>query len=588
MRSNLHMKWAELFASSLSASGVREVVVSPGSRSTPLALAFSRLESLRVHVIADERAAAFFALGQARFDGAPSALLCTSGSAGAHYFPAVVEASETNTPLIAITADRPWELAHAAAPQTIDQRRLFGDFARFDVDLGEPVDGAVALRGVQRIVAQAVARARGPVPGPVHVNARFRKPLEPIDLGEEAWDPMLRELLAKGPPRVFASETSPSDEAIDFVTRRIAGAERCVVVAGPSSQRRGVGRMVFELARRIGAPLLAEATSQLRFAEDPDRELVVAHIDALLGSRSFRAAHAPDLVLQLGAPPTSSAYATWLEENPGAEVVCVREHGYPDAQNVARAIVLAHPHDLAGRVCRSIEPRATSRWAESWLRADAIARSIVRRELEGSALSEGVVAREVVDACPRGGVLFVGNSSPVRDLDFACEPVSRDLRVLHQRGASGIDGLVAGAAGSKSVTDRPLALLLGDVSLRHDIGSLGLIAASRAPLVVVVVDNGGGRIFDRLPIARAIEGEELERLFATPAEVDFSRAAAAFGVAYERCEDVGALRSSLARAFAATAPILIHAVVPRREGAAILARVASALERELGAEKGRG
>ena len=186
-RSNLHLAWARLFLRSAAAAGVTDVVLSPGSRSTPLTIAAATTSELRAHVIVDERGAAFFALGQARVTGRPSLLICTSGTAGAHWLPALIEASQSFVPLIAVTADRPWELQDSAAPQTIDQLKLFGDHVRHYAELGLPDPSPGALRAVPRIAAQAVARALGPVPGPVHINARFRKPLEPVEVdGPEA------------------------------------------------------------------------------------------------------------------------------------------------------------------------------------------------------------------------------------------------------------------------------------------------------------------------------------------------------------------------------------------------------------------
>jgi 2-succinyl-5-enolpyruvyl-6-hydroxy-3-cyclohexene-1-carboxylate synthase len=550
---DLQSEWASRLLGALAESGLRDVVVSPGSRSTPFVLAAARDGRLRLHDVIDERAAAFFALGQARASGRPSLLLCTSGTAGAHYLPAVIEAALTWTPLLVLTADRPVELQGCAAPQTVDQVKLFGAHARayFELGAAEPA----TLAAVRRMAAQAVATALHPLPGPVHLNARARKPLEPRE------GPLL-----PPPPavtRVFAPRALPSSEAVAALVDACRGARRGLVVCGPAPL--GPRREIAALAARAGFPLLAEAASQLRFAD-------VVSCDgfaALLRVEWFRRDFAPDLVLQFGAPPTASAFAGFAS---GAARFVVAPHGWNDPESSATAMVQADAIETARAVAAALAPTHPGDWAERWRAANALAWRALDAVVDAGPLNEAQVARETVRSVPRGGLLMLGNSLPLRTVDQYCRSALAECGVLSQRGANGIDGLVAGAAGAAS-TGRPVTLLVGDVSLLHDLGGLAL--AARAPLTVVAVHNGGGRIFEQLP---ALPAEALAH-FTTPHGLGFAHAAALFGLRYARVES----RGELARALAAGGA-LVEAVVPPHgaaelQGAAVR-QIAAAL-REL-------
>ncbi|WP_437727988.1 2-succinyl-5-enolpyruvyl-6-hydroxy-3-cyclohexene-1-carboxylic-acid synthase [Sorangium sp. So ce861] len=594
--SNLHSAWAQLFVRALSQAGVRDVVLCPGSRSTPLAIAAMESEEVRCHGVVDERAAAFFALGQARVTGRPSVFVCTSGTAGAHALPAIIEAHHSFTPLIAITADRPWELADAAAPQTIDQVKLFGDHVRHFAELGLPDPSPLALRAVARIAAQAAARALAPTPGPVHINARFRKPLEPVDVaGPEPWQAEWEALMRRAGPRVVPARAGVDARAIEEIAARCARAERGLIVCGPAPSREDdarARRAVLALSRATGFPVLAEGTSQIYFGGAAEGVVMPASFDAFLRAPEFRAANAPDLILELGAPPTSAGYATYIAEHAGCRRFVVAAHGWNDPTSAAAALVMAEPADvceaLAARLAGAALDLGRGRrgWAATFARAGEAAAAQAARACAGDELTEGAVARAVASACPEGSLLAIGNSMPVRDLDTYCPPSARPLRVLHQRGASGIDGLVSGAAGARAVAAAPLTLLLGDLSLLHDL--TGLLLAARAagdggaPLVVVVVQNDGGRIFEHLPVARR-GAELLERCFTMPQHLDFAPAAAMFGLAYERAGTASGLAGVLAAAYQRPGATLIEAVVPPHDGAARVARLWSDVRREVAA-----
>ena len=293
----------------------------------------------------------------------------------------------------------------------------------------------------------------------------------------------------------------------------------------------------------------------------------------------------PDLVIEVGAPPTSAGYARLLAEQPALPRFVIAPHGWNDPAGTATALVVADPAEAAERISAKIRAKIgsspRSAWAEQLAAADRAAVELAESALAGEPLSEGTIVQALVASCPEGAILAIGNSTPVRDLDAYCPASARSLRVLHQRGASGIDGLVSGAAGARSVSAAPVALLLGDLSLLHDLTGLALLRRVAAPFVAVVVQNGGGRIFDHLPIAESWDPAPFERYFATPEPVRFDHAAAAFGVTYARAETRAELDLALTAAWSSAGPTLIEAVAPPREGAKKIAEHWTAVRAEL-------
>jgi len=593
MTTNLHSAWARLFVGALEAAGVRDVVMSPGSRSTPLVLALAHFPALRVHVHVDERVAAFVALGQARATGVPSALLCTSGTAGAHWLPAVIEASLTGVPLVCVTADRPWEAYDCASPQTIDQTDLFGPHVRHRAELGAPVASSGALRAVARVAAQAVHRALSPTPGPVHVNARFRKPLEPVAVeAVEPWEPLVASLLARRPTRAYAPSLAPAPEAVAALADALRAARRPWVVCGPSLSREPLADAVAALCRATGAALLAEATSGVRFGA-PDDVVTLPAFDALLRVPSFVERAAPDLVIELGLPPTASSYAAWVESrHPPRHVVA--PFGWPDPHASASSLVCAEPAALCRALTAALDghvPAAeTLTWGRSLRAAQRLAAEAVAACDDGT-LHEAYVPARLAAALPAGATLVVGNSLPARDIDAFTTGASPPLRVLHQRGASGIDGLLSGAAGTRTVTPpgSPVALYLGDVSAQHDLGGLDAVRrADRGSLVVVTVNNHGGRIFEQLPLGRgAAPGspfhDAFTARFVAPQGVALADAARALGVTAVSVHTRDDFDRALDAALASGAARFIEAVVPDGSGRALRDRASAAVREAIAA-----
>lgn len=590
--SDLHSAWARWFLSALADSGLRDVVISPGSRSTPLALAAAESPRLRCLPVVDERVAAFVALGQARVTGVASMLLCTSGTAGAHYLPALIEASQAFVPVLVVTTDRPWEAYDCAAPQTIDQTDLFGRVVRHRAELGLPDAAPEALSAVGRIAAQALALTRAPTPGPVHVNARFRKPLEPVEVaGPEPWSAGLARRVSLGAPRVFAAHATPSTEGVAALTHALAEARRPLFVCGPSvTWGAPPDDALFALAAAVGAPVVAESSSGYRHVATTGSALACPGLDLAARSEAWRAAHLPDVVVSWSLPPTSPALSAWVT-HPAVERWVVSPQGWPDPSGDARALLWGEPGVVASAVHDALghrTPHPDPAWSEALREADARVWSALRAETFGAALDELTVAQALVDALPDGACLAAGNSMPVRDLELASP--WRRVRVLHQRGGSGIDGLVAGAVGARTAlpASDPVVVYLGDVSAAHDLGGLAAAQALDGPLVVVLVQNAGGRIFAELPLGRtappgSARAAAFARFFLTPQGIRWSEASAAFGHRYAAVETPEAFTAALEVALETNAVTVIEAVVAPEDGVArrqrVRARVAEALAR---------
>ncbi len=569
MSAALNVPWARLFLRRLADAGVAHLVLSPGSRSTPFVFAAAEVFEGRTTTIVDERAAAFHALGFARASGAPVALVCTSGTAAAHWFPALIEAGATGVPLIAITADRPPELQHRAAPQTIDQVKLFGGHVRRYFELGLPDDDPRALDGLEATAALAVATARAPSAGPVHVNAWFRKPLEPRpearrDAAQRAFEAQVAARLARPAVRRVPPRRLPDPRAVDELAAQCRSTAEGLIVCGPGPlAQRALLAPLQRLARATGYPLLVEAASQLRFAppDTPD-DARVDVFDPLLRAASFAGARDAKLVLQVGAPPTSKGFEMLVDARPDLVRWVLTAHGWNDPYNRAAAVVAAALPETLSALADALGDagRGPGAWRRAWQDAGAHAAAVAAALAAEHPAGEAALVRAVLEALPDDALLVLGNSLPVREVDLFCPRGSAALHVIAQRGANGIDGLVAGAAGAARALGgtRPVVLLVGDVSFLHDHGALAACPKD-VPLTIVVVDNGGGRLFELLPVADdPAHRARFEHDFLTPPALALEPLAAAHGVSFVRAASPAAVR---AVAWSAPGTRLVHATV---------------------------
>ena len=541
---SLNTLWARALVQELQRGGVRDVVLCPGARSAPLALAAAEAApDVRSWVVLDERVAGFFALGLALESGRPAAVLVTSGSAGTHLFPAMVEASASGIPLIALTADRPWELHGFGAAQTMPQDGLFGRFTRAAETLPVPEASSAAFRHLRAVVSRTASAAAGRLSGPVHLDVPFREPLAPVPdapvppgLDAEALDgrgdtPFLRTV----PPASL-----PPAAELEAVRRRLAAAERGVVVVGPRARADRLGTAVRALAASHGYPVLAEAASNVRWAPG---QPAVAHLDLLLRNEGWALSARPDLVVRLGGGLCSRRAAEWLDAS-GAEVVLVSEGPEPvDPQHRAGLVLEGDAVAICEALTAATAPRRAA-WADGFLRASTRAGTALADALASEQrLTEPGVARAVVAALPAGARLLVGSSMPVRDVDAFAPVPAENVRVLSNRGLNGIDGNVSTALGLAAASGAPTVALVGDLAFLHDLGALVHARRAALALTVVVVNNDGGGIFSFLPIARSTP--RFEALFGTPHATDLSHAAALGGASFTRAETPSALAAAL-------------------------------------------
>ena len=582
------------FVDELARCGMRAACTSPGSRCAPLVLTLASEERLRCFSHVDERCAGFFALGLAKASGLPVAVACTSGTAAAELLPAAVEAHEARVPLLLLTADRPPELRESGAGQAIDQLKLYGGAAKWFFEVGVHEASTQRLRWMRTLACRAYWTALEGRPGAVHLNFPLREPLVC-----DAELPPDRSGRREGRPHVQRDPAPPrSEKAMGELVELVRGAQRGVVVAGRDERgappplaltdARSVGEAAAGFAAAAGWPLLADPLSGGRRGG-----AAIAHYDLLLRERSFAKSARPDLVVRVGDLPTSKPLRSWLSELDYVAQVSLDPEGA--WQDPAAVVARSLPLDAAGALAELARtpPRAEPQWLESWRRADELAAGAVLRVLGDAGLCEPAVTAELGVLLPQEATLFVASSMPVREIE-SFWPVRPDPpRVLCNRGANGIDGTVSAAFGAAAHGRGPVVLLIGDVALAHDIG--GLLAAQRLrlSLTIVLLDNGGGAIFDFLPVASApmaLQRDSYTRHIATPTGLDFALAASLYGLAHERVGDLRGLRAALERALAHDGSSIVEVSTRREDTVALHERIwgeaAAALSRPA-AEAGR-
>jgi len=557
---NPNTVYANTFVDALIASGLRYVCLAPGSRHTPLVLALARhRHDIELYSHLDERSAAFFALGLANGSGEPAAVVCTSGSAAANFFPAIVEAHQSRVPLLVLTADRPHELRASGANQTIDQIKLYGDYALwfYDAPLPEADPPPFALRNLRTLAARAYAMAARQQ-GVVHLNLPFRKPLEP-----DADEAELALVESQRRPRIVPvpvpdTGNGNDDSGLSALLTEDLVARRGIIYFGHGSCRSEAERerlrpWAAQLSRVSGFPILAEFTSNMRAAN------AIAAYESLMHSSAVDFSQV-EVLIRFGAPPLSKHMQDFLECNQLRDhIYCSRAGEWADdSHSVTRHLTL-NPATLNPGEWDGFEPapNSTDAWREGLARADQVARSVIVREFEHGAYFDGAVLYDVVDLMPADGALFAGNSLPVRHLDQFGLPSGKPVFAFANRGASGIDGNVSTALGIGAARrGRPLVAILGDITLYHDMNGLLAIKRCGVPLTIVLLNNEGGGIFHRLPI------HEFEPAFSdyfiTAHGLDFAYAAALYDLKYIRADDRASFRRAFSESVGGLASTLIE------------------------------
>jgi 2-succinyl-5-enolpyruvyl-6-hydroxy-3-cyclohexene-1-carboxylate synthase len=559
---NPNSQIAQAFVDELAKGGVREVCIAPGSRSTPLTLAFTRQPQIRVTMHLDERCAAFFALGLALSSCRSVAIMCTSGSAAANFMPAIVEARMSGVPLLVLTADRPDELRGSGANQTIDQVKLYGEQVLLSVDLPIPEIGQseLVLRHVRTLAARSLAVADGLLKGPVHLNFPFRKPLEPDD--EAGFASVVAGTTAPY-TRWDRGVLQPTQTQVETLADLINQSERGLIVCGPRCPAGEFPAAVSRLARKARYALLADPLSGLRFGPEVGDWLVggydsfaeLIHCKALepavphLGVAP-ESLEDPQVVIRIGGMPISTALAGYLGRIRPERRVQIAVNGvWADEDHCTDWFLQADEVLTCRMAADRVLPRTAIAFSQKWRRLEQLAWERIRLAAEEGDLFDGATVAQVLDWLPDGANLFMGNSLAIRHLDQFGQPRRRQIAVYGNRGASGIDGNVSTALGvAAAQPEQPLVAILGDITFYHDMN--GLLAVRRLALenvTFVVINNNGGGIFQQLPVRRF--EPPFRQAFLSPHGLEFSAAAKMYGLDYVKVHERDDLAEALAAAF---------------------------------------
>jgi 2-succinyl-5-enolpyruvyl-6-hydroxy-3-cyclohexene-1-carboxylate synthase len=516
---NVNLLHAAALFKTLAACGAKRVVISPGSRSTPLALTAHDMPELETYVLTDERAAAFFALGLSKADGLPAILICTSGTAAVNYFPAIVEASQSCVPLIALTADRPISLRGKGAPQTIRQAHLYGDYPRFFCDLPPAQLSLDHIRDIRNIAARACAAALSVPLGPVHVNVPFDEPLAPVPEKQIQAEEIWRQMLAEDTPAVNAAAAPPPEHlAIEMIAQRVQAAMCGLIVCGPDAARSDdEAQAIFRLSRRLGWPMIADILSGLRFFGDP----AIPFYDVFLREETL-AILEPDVRLTFGSYPVSKMLNAYLDRHRAAHTIRIQpDLRGRDPNERDKETVIADIADFCTALATRIPASRDSLLYEPFRMASMKVRAALDESL--SDYCEAQFVRVAVRAMPDHANIILANSLTIRYADALCCAKGMARHTYGLRGASGIDGTVSHALGIAAASQQPSLLICGDLAFLHDLN--GLAAARFASnLTILLLNNDGGGIFHFLPVHEQESETAFEAIHGTPHDLNLAAA----------------------------------------------------------------
>ncbi len=514
------------FVDELAQNKVRHAVVSPGSRSTPISLLLAEHPNIEVHINVDERSAAFFALGLAKALREPVAIVCTSGTAAANFYPAIVEAYYARVPLIVLTADRPHELRHVGAPQAIDQIDLYGKHVKWSVEMALPENSVVMTNYVRTIGARAVSLAANQPAGPIHLNFPIREPLLP--LMDQAKEYRNKQLLPK--VEIEKGIRTLSQSQFEALAKTLTRAKRGIIVVGELQDAR-VREGIVALAEKLAFPILADPLSLLRSGDHSQTQIIEAY-DTFLRDDTAKEVLSPDVVLRFGAMPVSKSLLLFLKKHRQAKHLIVDAGaGWREPAGLATNMIYCEENAFCYGVIEQINQGENTSWFQLWKEVnEATKRSLasIHDEVE---LSEGKLFLLLNELMPMNSTIFVGNSMPIRDLDTFFFTNEKNITALANRGANGIDGVVSTAIGVSTVSENTV-LAIGDLSFFHDMNGLLAAKLQKQNITILLINNDGGGIFSFLP--QASEKEYFELLFGTPHGLEFTHAAELYGAKYKK------------------------------------------------------
>ncbi|GEN54236.1 2-succinyl-5-enolpyruvyl-6-hydroxy-3-cyclohexene-1-carboxylic-acid synthase [Halobacillus faecis] len=547
-------KYVTHFVDQLVYSGVEHVVLSPGSRSTPLAMTFAEHSEVNHWVHLDERSAAFFALGIAKQEQKPVALVCTSGTAAANYYPAIVEAFYSRVPLVVLTADRPHELREVGAPQAINQIQMYGSYVKWYQDLALPEENNFyyARQQAARAVEESITGQ-----GPVHLNIPFREPLIPDFELEEAWRGGVQPI-----SRAQRGSLVMPDDQVKQLFERLAQGEKGLLVVGPQTEPR-LAEAVTNLGSRLGVPVFADPLSQLRTGSH-DKRNIIENYDALLKSQTVKGQVVPDYIVRFGAMPVSKAYLKWVKEYKEKidHYVVDDQHEFREPAGIGATFIWSEPVQLCERLSSFMpDGNVETSWLSMWQQMNVLAKNEMLLEPEHS-LNEGHAVVYLSETMPDDSNFFIGNSMPIRDVDSFFMASPKNIQLMANRGANGIDGVVSTAIGT-AATGKPTTLLLGDISFFHDLNGLWMAKNKKIPLTIVVINNDGGGIFSYLPQSK--HPDHFEELFGTPLGLDLGPVIGMYGGTHRLVTNWESYKRALSESYASLGLNVIEVVTNRED-----------------------
>lgn len=549
--------YTSAFVDELSRANIKHAVISPGSRSTPISLLLAKHPDIEVHVNIDERSAAFFALGIAKATKEPVAIVCTSGTAAANYFPAIVEAHYSRVPLVVITADRPHELRDIGAPQAINQIHLYGQYVKWFCEMSLPEMKETSIQYVRNVAKRAAIMSNNHPAGPVHLNFPLREPLVP-NMEEDYFH------LGRSKETVTQSFKSGKiildDSEIEVLLKQLKDKKNGIIVCGELHDD-DFSVAVTELASKLQYPILADPLSQLRTSRN--QKQVIDCYDTFLRFDEAVNSLQPDVFIRFGTMPVSKALTLYIKKYKEVpQIVVDGGSGWREPTGYATQMIYSNETEL----CKSLSQRITSEHSQSWYlkwqRMNTCTKQALQTVKEHSEINEGKVFTELMSLLPQNTNLFVSNSMPIRDCDTFFHCNETNSKVFANRGANGIDGVVSTALGV-SVEGSPTVLVIGDLSFFHDMNGLLAAKMQNKNITIIIINNDGGGIFSFLP--QASEKEHFEDLFGTPHGLDFSHAIKMYGGEFARVESWEQFEQTFVQSFAKNGLKVIELVTEREK-----------------------
>lgn len=535
---NRNTFWCSVFVEKLSKLGIKYVCISPGSRSTPLTLAFASSNKFIVYPIVDERSSAFFALGIAKKTNSPVAIVTTSGTAVAELYPAIIEAYFQRIPLIVCTADRPHYLQKSGANQTINQNNIFINHIRYFANIGMPSLNQKKIKKLIDVTFAAVSTALQTDKGPVHLNFPFEKPFEPdvpTDTLNKDFIKPLKYYFPKPP-----SQLNDNNKEISFVSIKISEKRKGIIFCGYNKYSTDFADLILRLSNKIGFPIWADGSSGLRFSNSTFHE----NYNVLIKSKKFLQLLDPEFIIQFGGAPTSNAMLEFYKSTKAEKIIVNMFGDRNDPSLTAKKIIKMNPDDFCKKINTMINDKNNSLWFEELKALNTLAEKSKQGFLRNVPFNfEGKIIDEVVKVCPPKSNLMISNSLPIRDADYFVSSNSKKINLFTNRGASGIDGINSTALGIAAVSKKPTILVTGDLAFFHDLTGFYNSVKFSIPLIIILINNHGGGIFESLPIARF--GKIFKEYFQTDLKLDNKKLVKAYGAYYNKVRNLTQFKNEI-------------------------------------------